>query len=332
MITDVPGVRVGHWTGGRHRGHGGPRSRRAPSGSGEVRGGAPATRETALLDPLCTVEAGRRGRAVRRLRIRAGHGRRRDARALAEQGRGFPTRGGPVPIVPAAAIYDLPVLSDDPQAPTPGNPPGPEEGRAALADAQRQPPVALAVGAVGAGRGASVAKWRGGEHARAGGLGSASARDGDVVLGALGRGQRAGRRVRARRRDASSDRARPPTRQAFPTRPRSTRARTPRSRSSPPNARCTKLRVPPRWRRAPTTVWPGPSTRRTPGTTATSPSRWPPVRSSRTSTASACSPPRSRRRRFATRSRTLLGNPDVLGRCRAPARTSSVRILCRSRT
>ena len=28
-------------------------------------------------------------------------------RALAEQGRGFPTRGGPVPIVPAAAIFDL---------------------------------------------------------------------------------------------------------------------------------------------------------------------------------------------------------------------------------
>ncbi len=183
MITDVPGVLVGHWTGDAT----GVTVVLLPPGtvgSGEMRGGAPATRETALLDPLSTVEA------VDAVVLSGGSAfglATADGvmRALAEQGRGFPTRGGPVPIVPAAAIYDLPVLSDDPQAPAPGNPPGPEEGRAALADAQRQPPVALAVGAVGAGRGASVAKWRGAEHARVGGLGSASARDGDVVLGAL---------------------------------------------------------------------------------------------------------------------------------------------------
>ena len=48
--------------------------------------------------------------------------------ALAEQGRGFPTLGGPVPIVPTAAIFDL-VASG-------GVRPGPDEGRAALAAAQ----------------------------------------------------------------------------------------------------------------------------------------------------------------------------------------------------
>src|SRR5262249_47449090 len=63
--------------------------------------------------------------------------------------------------------------------------PGPEEGRAALAAALREPSGEPKIGRVGAGRGATVGKWRGGEHAVPGGLGSASARDGDVVVGAL---------------------------------------------------------------------------------------------------------------------------------------------------
>ena len=94
--------------------------------------------------------------------------------ALAERGRGYPTRGGPVPIVPAAAIFDL-VTSD-------GERPGPEQGRAALQAAVSGP---FALGRTGAGRGATIGKWRGGEYAVPGGLGSASARDGDVVIGAL---------------------------------------------------------------------------------------------------------------------------------------------------
>jgi L-aminopeptidase/D-esterase-like protein len=82
-----------------------------------------------------------------------------------------------VPLVPAAAIFDL-VTSG-------GVTPGPEEGRAALAAAQREPAPNLEIGRVGAGRGATIGKWRGGEYAVPGGLGSASAHDGDVVLGAL---------------------------------------------------------------------------------------------------------------------------------------------------
>jgi L-aminopeptidase/D-esterase-like protein len=179
VITDVPGVLAGHWTGVAT----GVTVVVFPPetvGSVEIRGGAPATRETAVLDPLASVEH------VDAIVLSGGSAFGLAAadgvmRALAEQGRGFPTRGGPVPIVPAAAIFDLVVAGDER--------PGVEEGRAALAAAFASssepdaPP--LARGRVGAGRGASVAKWRGGEHGSTGGIGTASARDGEVVVAAL---------------------------------------------------------------------------------------------------------------------------------------------------
>src|SRR6478609_7169811 len=55
VITDVPGVLAGHWTGTAT----GVTVVVFPPetvGSVEIRGGAPATRETAVLDPLATVE------------------------------------------------------------------------------------------------------------------------------------------------------------------------------------------------------------------------------------------------------------------------------------
>ena len=175
MITDVPGVYAGHWTG---RGTGVTVVVFPPGtvGSVEIRGGAPATRETALLDPTATVEQ------VDAVVLSGGSAFGLAAadgvmRALAEQGRGLPTQGGPVPIVPAAAIYDLVGAGDER--------PGPDEGRAALAAAEDRAAPPFVTGRVGAGRGATVAKWRGREHGATGGLGSASARDGDVVVGAL---------------------------------------------------------------------------------------------------------------------------------------------------
>ena len=175
MITDVPGVRAGHWTGAAT----GVTVIVFPPetvGSVEIRGGAPATREIAVLDPLASVEH------VDAVVLTGGSAFGLAAadgvvRALAEQGRGFPTRGGPVPIVPAAAIFDLVVAGDER--------PGADEGRAALAAALDPAAAPLATGRVGAGRGASVAKWRGGEHGTTGGVGSASARDGEVVIAAL---------------------------------------------------------------------------------------------------------------------------------------------------
>ena len=56
MITDVEGVRVGHWT--APDGHTGCTVVRLPEGavaSGEFRGGAPATRDAVLLAPDKTV-------------------------------------------------------------------------------------------------------------------------------------------------------------------------------------------------------------------------------------------------------------------------------------
>jgi L-aminopeptidase/D-esterase-like protein len=93
--------------------------------------------------------------------------------ALAAEGRGHPTPAGPVPIVPAAVIFDRMV----------GRPthPGPEEGRAAYGAATDRP---VAAGPTGAGAGATVAKWRGGEGVAAG-LGSALVARHDVMVGAL---------------------------------------------------------------------------------------------------------------------------------------------------
>jgi L-aminopeptidase/D-esterase-like protein len=175
MITDVPGVLAGHWTGTAT----GVTVVVLPPetvGSIEIRGGSPATRETAVLDPFATVEH------VDAIVLSGGSAfglvtADGVMRALAELGRGFPTRGGPVPIVPAAAIFDLVAAGDER--------PGADEGRAAFAAALDPDAPPLATGRVGVGRGASVAKWRGGDHGSTGGVGSASARDGDVVVGAL---------------------------------------------------------------------------------------------------------------------------------------------------
>lgn len=170
-ITAVAGIRVGHWTGSDT----GVTVVWAPAGtvgSGEVRGGAPATRETSLLEPTRLVDridavvlAG--GSAFG---LAAADG---VVRFLAERGQGFPTPGGPVPIVVAAALFDLPVARA----------PGAEEGRSAAVDAGRAAPVAA--GRVGAGRGATVGKWRGREHSVPGGLGTAAVREGDATVGAL---------------------------------------------------------------------------------------------------------------------------------------------------
>jgi L-aminopeptidase/D-esterase-like protein len=175
VVAAVPGVRVGHWT-GDGTGVTVVLMPEGTIGSCEVRGGAPATRETALLDPTRLVEP------VDAIVLSGGSAFGLAAadgvcRALAEQGRGFPTVSGPVPIVPAAALYDL--------VESAGHAPGSAEGRAALADAQAEPAVADARGLVGAGRGARVGKWLGIEYGMAGGLGLASCREGDLVVCAV---------------------------------------------------------------------------------------------------------------------------------------------------
>ena len=179
-ITDVPGVRVGHWT--DIEALTGCTVVLLPSGtvaSGEVRGGAPGTREWALLDPRRTVGS------VNAVVITGGSAFGLAAcdgvvRWCEERGMGYPTPAGPVPIVVGMVLFDLGV----------GNPtvrPGPEQGYAACVDARAGTEPTLQ-GRVGAGTGATIGKWRGRDSegfARPAGIGSAVARSGEVVVGAL---------------------------------------------------------------------------------------------------------------------------------------------------
>src|SRR5690606_5454322 len=92
-----------------------------------------------------------------------------------QRGIGFPTAAGPVPIVVALGLYDLGV--GDPSVR-----PGPTEGELACLASTDGP---IALGRVGAGTGATVAKWRGADHRRPGGLVSAGCRRGALVVSAL---------------------------------------------------------------------------------------------------------------------------------------------------
>ncbi len=94
---------------------------------------------------------------------------------MEEQQRGFPIAGGVVPIVPAAAIFDLGLLgpfSTRPDANT---------AYTACARATAIP----AEGSVGAGTRATVGKSAGGQRAMKGGFGAAVVRSGEIVVGAV---------------------------------------------------------------------------------------------------------------------------------------------------
>jgi L-aminopeptidase/D-esterase-like protein len=175
VITDVSGVRVGQWSDEVART--GCTVVRFPAGtiaSGEVRGGAPATREFELLHPDRMVE---RLDAVvlsggSAFGLAAADG---VMRVLEAEGVGFATTYGIVPIVVGMCLYDLGVGDATVR-------PGADEGATACRAAVTGPVV---TGPVGAGCGATIGKWQGPEHARPGGLGTATVRDGDVVVASL---------------------------------------------------------------------------------------------------------------------------------------------------
>lgn len=171
----IAGVRVGHWT-----------DRDAQTGctvvllpegnvtSGEVRGGAPGTREFALLEPTRLV--GQVDAVVltggSAFGLAACDG---VASWLEEHGRGFVTAAGPVPIVVGMVLFDLMVGDASVR-------PGPTEGRRACEAAVEG---SFAVGRVGAGTGLSFDKWRGRDSARPGGLARAVEAHGELRVGAL---------------------------------------------------------------------------------------------------------------------------------------------------
>ena len=162
-ITDVPGIRIGHWS-----------DKRAITGCTvvlpdrpcvagvDVRGAAPGTRETDLLRPGNLVQQ------VHAIVLAGGSAYGLEAasgvmRYLAERRTGFTFGSAVIPIVPAAILYDLGIGRHDRW-------PDADAGYRAASTAK----VACPEGNVGAGMGATVGKALGPEHAMKGGIGTAS--------------------------------------------------------------------------------------------------------------------------------------------------------------
>lgn len=175
MITDVEGVLVGHWTNAA-AGTGCTAVLLPPGSTGAyvLAGAAPGTRETDLLGPANLVSE------VHAFLLTGGSAFGLAAADgvvafLEERGVGFAFGNARVPIVPAAVIFDLGIGDAHVR-------PGPDAGRAACAAAQ----ASVDEGSVGAGTGATVAKWAGREGMVKGGVGTASRRGaGGLVVGAL---------------------------------------------------------------------------------------------------------------------------------------------------
>jgi L-aminopeptidase/D-esterase-like protein len=176
QITDVPGVKVGNvenkealtgctailFEGGAVAGV-------------DVRGSAPGTRETDLLNPINLVEK------VHAIVLSGGSAFGLDAATgvmqfLEEKDIGLDVGIAKVPIVPAAVLFDLPVgdskIRPDKQM-------GYEAAAVATSDK-------FSTGNTGAGCGATVGKLAGPEYCMKGGLGSASITlENGVVIGAI---------------------------------------------------------------------------------------------------------------------------------------------------
>jgi L-aminopeptidase/D-esterase-like protein len=144
-------------------------------GGVDVRGGAPGTRETDLLDPVNSVQV------VHGIVLSGGSAFGLDTatgvmRFLEEKGIGFPVGALKVPIVPAAILFDLSVGDGTIR-------PDATAGYEAARSASDGP---VAEGCVGAGAGATVGKLLGPSRAMKGGLGTASIRlSGGAVVAAL---------------------------------------------------------------------------------------------------------------------------------------------------
>jgi len=165
-LTDVPGLKVGHFTfKERPTGCTVVLAEKGAVAGVDVRGGAPGTRETDLLRSEMSVQQ------VHAISLSGGSAyglATADGvmRYLEEHEIGFPVGAGVVPIVPAAILYDL-GLGDSKVRP------GADAGYQAATTASSKP---VPQGNVGAGAGATVGKLLGGGHAMKGGLGSASIR------------------------------------------------------------------------------------------------------------------------------------------------------------
>lgn len=176
-ISDIDGFKLGNWT--DSQAGTGCTVIVAPDGATggvDVRGGAPASRETDLLRPENTVD---RVHAVclsggSAFGLEAASG---VARELEKRGIGLPVGPTQVPIVCSSCIFDL-AFGDA------GVRPDIEAGRAATCDALDSQAL-FPHGNVGAGTGATVGKLAGMECCMKGGLGSAAYQLGPIKVGAI---------------------------------------------------------------------------------------------------------------------------------------------------
>jgi L-aminopeptidase/D-esterase-like protein len=171
-LTAVPGLKVGHYTlSERPTGCTVILAEDGAVGGVDVRGAAPGTRETDLLNPVNTVEH------VHAIVLAGGSSYGLETatgvmRYLEERNIGFPTRVARIPIVPAAILFDLGV-GDARIRPTA------DCGYKAAVAASAAPVVE---GDVGAGAGATVGKLGGGRPMKTGiGTASIALPDGLVV-------------------------------------------------------------------------------------------------------------------------------------------------------
>ncbi len=174
-ITDVPGIKVGN-------------AQNTDAGTGctviiceegavagaDVRGGGPGTREIDALDPVNLVT---KAHAVY---LGGGSAFGLDGAAgvmqyLEEHGIGFDIGIGVVPIVPGAVLFDLFVGKHNVR-------PDKEMGYKACINASERN---TAQGNIGAGTGAAVGRIKGPEYFMKGGLGTASKKVGDLIVGAI---------------------------------------------------------------------------------------------------------------------------------------------------
>ena len=174
-ITDVAGVKVGHFTDARR-----PTgctviiTEEGAVGGVDVRGSAPGTRETDLLNPTNLVEK------VHAILLSGGSAFGLDAatgvvRYLEERKIGFDVGVAHVPIVPAAILFDLGVGDAKIR-------PNAESGYKACEAASTAAP---AEGNVGAGAGATVGKFFTLKRGMKSGIGTASLKVAGMTVGAI---------------------------------------------------------------------------------------------------------------------------------------------------
>lgn len=174
-ITDIKGIKIGH-----AQNFNGPTGctvilcEEGAVAGVDVRGGAPGTRETDLLNPINMMEK------IQGILLTGGSAFGLDAASgvmkyLEERGIGFDVGVTKVPIVCGAALFDL-VVGDHTIRPDK------DMGYEACLNATSKEVIE---GSIGAGTGATVGKILGKEYAMKGGLGTYAVQEGDLIVGAI---------------------------------------------------------------------------------------------------------------------------------------------------